>query len=120
MRVSTLIPATIAVFALTITPRAQADLNGSWALSFNTPNGTIDATATFKQEGEALSGTLSSQQGEVPFKGSVKGSTFTVGFEVQTSNGPLTITMQGEQDGDAIKGTFDFGQGMGDWTGKRK
>jgi hypothetical protein len=120
MRVSSFLLTTIAVIGLVATPHAQKDLNGSWALSFNTPNGTIDATAIFKQEGEALSGTLSSQQGEVAFKGSVKGTAFTVAFEVQTQNGNLSITMQGEQDGDAIKGTFDFGQGMGDWTGKRK
>jgi hypothetical protein len=120
MRVSTFVVAITAVIALVATPHAQKDLNGSWALSFNTPNGTIDATATFKQDGEALSGTMSSQQGEVPFKGAVKGTTFTLAFEVQTQNGNLSITMQGEQDGDAIQGTFDFGQGMGDWTGKRK
>jgi hypothetical protein len=120
MRLSTLLLTTITVLGLIAAPHAQADLNGNWALSFTTPNGTIDASATFKQEGESLSGTLSSQQGEVPFKGAVKGTTFTLAFDVQTQNGNLSITMQGEQDGDALKGTFDFGQGMGDWTGKRK
>jgi hypothetical protein len=120
MRVFTFLIATLALLGFVATPSAQKDLNGTWALSFNTPNGTIDATATFKQEGEALSGTLSSPQGEIAFKGSAKGPTFTVAFEVQTQNGNLSITMQGEQDGDALKGTFDFGQGMGDWTGKRK
>jgi hypothetical protein len=120
MRAFTFLLATLAIIGLMAAPHAQKNLNGSWALSFNTPNGTIDATATFKQEGEALSGTLSSPQGEIAFKGSVKGTAFTVAFEVQTQNGNLSITMHGEQDGDALSGTFDFGQGMGDWTGKRK
>ena len=109
----------VALAALTAAPRAQADLNGAWALSFNTPNGNLEASATFKQDGEELSGTMSGPQGEVPLKGTVKGKTFTFTIDVQSQNGPLTINLQGELDGDAIKGTFDFGQGMGDWAGKR-
>lgn len=98
---------------------AQSDLNGSWAVSFTTQQGQIDATATFKQDGEALTGTMTSPQGEVAFKGSVKGKTFTFMIEVQSANGPLSIKLDGEYEGDAIKGTFDFGQGTGDWVGKR-
>ena len=79
----------------------------------------MDATATFKQDGEALSGTVSGPQGEVPLKGTVKGKTFTFTIDVQSPNGQLVIKLDGEQDGDAIKGTFDFGQGTGDWVGKR-
>jgi hypothetical protein len=101
-------------------PLAQARLAGDWNLTFNTPMGSLDANATFKVDGDKLSGTISSPAGETPIAGSVKGATFNFTFNVQGPNGDLNITMSGEQDGDAIKGTFDFGQGQGDWVGKRK
>jgi hypothetical protein len=110
----------IGVLALSAGPSAQAGLNGDWAMTFNTPMGALDASATMKVDGNKLSGTMSSQAGEVQFTGTVKGATFTINFDVQTANGTFSITMNGEQSGDELKGTFDFGQGMGDWTGKRK
>lgn len=109
----------VALVVLTAAPVAQGDLNGGWSLSFTTPNGNLDASATFKQDGEELTGTMSGPQGDVPLKGTVKGKTFTFTIDVQGPNGQLPIQLNGEYDGDAIKGTFDFGQGMGDWTGKR-
>jgi len=102
------------------TPSAQSTLSGNWAMTFNTPMGALDASAAIKVDGDKLSGTMSSQAGEVPFTGTVKGATFTLNFDVQTPNGNVSITMNGEQNGDELKGTFDFGQGSGDWSGKRK
>ena len=110
----------VGLLGLAAEPRAQDGLNGNWAMTFNTPMGALDASATFKVDGEKVSGTMSSQAGEVPFNGTVKGTTFTINFDVQTQNGNVSITMNGEQTGDDLKGTFDFGQGTGDWTGKRK
>jgi hypothetical protein len=116
---SLIIGSLVALVFVTAAPRAQSDLSGTWAVSFTTPQGSMDATAVFKVDGDALSGTMSGPQGEVPFKGSVKGKTFTFTIDVQSPNGQLVIKLDGEQDGDSIKGTFDFGQGTGDWTGKR-
>jgi hypothetical protein len=116
---SLIIGSLVALAFVTATPRAQSNLTGTWAVSFTTPQGNMDATATFKQDGEALSGTMSGPQGEVPFKGIVKGKTFTFTIDVESPNGQLVIKLDGEQDGDSIKGTFDFGQGTGDWVGKR-
>ena len=110
----------VGFLALSAAPSAQKGLNGDWAMTFNTPMGTIDASATMKVDGDKLSGTMRSEQGEVPFIGTVKGATFTINFDVQTPNGNVSITMNGEQTGDELKGTFDFGQGTGDWSGKRK
>ncbi len=44
-------------------PRAQGDVSGAWDLTINGPEGTISAGATLKQDGEKVSGTLSSPQG---------------------------------------------------------
>jgi hypothetical protein len=110
----------IVLSAFAAAPAAQAGLDGAWTLSFNTPNGTMDAAATMKVDGDKLTGTISGPAGETPFTGTVDGDSFTIAFDVQSPNGQVSITVQGAQDGDALKGTFDFGAGMGDWTGKRK
>jgi len=112
--------ALVAMVGFVATPSARADINGSWIITFNTPNGALDATATFKVDGAKLTGTMKGEAGETALTGEVKGAGFTIAFEVVTPNGNFSISMKGEQDGDSIKGTFDFGQGTGDWVGKRK
>jgi hypothetical protein len=117
MRSALLVAAFLAVFGFTTS--AQADLSGAWTLSFNTPNGAMDAAATFKVDGDKLTGTISGPAGDAPVTGSVKGTSFTFSIDVQSPQGNISVTLVGEQDGDSLKGTFDFGQGTGDWTGKR-
>jgi uncharacterized protein YdeI (BOF family) len=116
----TFIIALIATIGFVAAPQTQGGVDGNWALTFDTPMGSLDAAATFKTDGDALSGTLESQAGSTSFKGTVKGSTFEFVMNVSTPNGDMSIQMNGEVEGDAIKGTFDFGQGTGTWTGKRK
>ncbi len=111
--------ALVAVLGFVAAPRAQGGVDGNWALTFDTPMGTLDASATFKSEGEELSGTMESQAGSTAFKGTLKGNTFQFVMNVSTPNGDMSIQMNGEVEGDAIKGTFDFGQGIGTWAGKR-
>jgi hypothetical protein len=118
MRLS-LVVALIAVAGLAATPRAQGGIDGNWALTFDTPMGSLDASATFKTDGDALSGTMDSQAGSTSFKGTVKGKTISFVMNVSTPNGDMSIQMDAEVEGDTIKGTFDFGQGTGTWTGKR-
>jgi hypothetical protein len=108
------------VMVIAAGPVSAQDLTGAWVFSFNTPQGLMDADVTMKVDGQKLSGTMSSQVGEVQFTGEVKGKAFTLAFEVQTPQGNISITMQGEQNGDGLAGTFDYGQGTGDWTGKKK
>jgi hypothetical protein len=99
---------------------AQSGVAGNWTISFNTPDGTREATMTAKVDEGALSGTLASEMGEVTFKGTAKGNTFTAAFTVDTPNGSFSISMTGDVDGDSVKGVLDFGQGTGEFTGKRK
>jgi hypothetical protein len=118
MRLS-LIVALVAVVGFVATPRTQGGVDGTWALTFDTPMGSLDASATFKTDGDALTGTMESQAGSTSFKGTVKGNSFQFVMNVSTANGDMSIQMNGEVDGDSLKGTFDFGQGTGSWTGKR-
>jgi hypothetical protein len=120
MRTLSCAVALVAMVAFVATPSARADISGNWLITFNTPNGALDATATFKVDGAKLTGMMKGEAGETALTGEVKGEAFTIAFEVQTPNGNFSINMQGKHDGDGIKGTFDFGQGTGDWVGKRK
>ena len=99
---------------------AQSGVAGDWMVSFDTPNGAREVTIAMKVDGDALSGTIASEMGEVPFKGTTKGKTFNASFSVDTPNGSFTIGLTGEVEGDDMKGTLDFGQGTGAFTGKRK
>ncbi len=108
------------VVCVAVVASAQSPVAGDWTLSFNTPGGTRDASAVFKVDGEKVTGTLSSEQGDVAFAGTTKGTTFNVTMEVNTPNGTFSIALAGEVDGDSMKGTLDFGQGTGDFSGKRK
>ena len=110
----------IALLGMTAAAQAQSTVAGNWALSFNTPNGTRESSAVFKVDGETLTGTLTSEMGEMPLKGKTKGNTFAITLDVQTQNGTLSINISGEVDGDTLKGVLDFGQGTGEFTGKRK
>jgi len=99
---------------------AQAGLNGDWTITFDTPQGAMDAGASFKVEGDKVTGTLEGPAGSAPMAGTVKENAFTCNFEIQTGQGPLSIAMEGTVDGDALKGTFNFGQGAANFTGKRQ
>jgi hypothetical protein len=114
-----LVVALIAVVGLVAAPRAQNGIDGNWALTFETPMGSLDASATFKSEGETLTGTLESQAGSTEFKGTIKGNAINFVMNVQTPQGDMSIQMSAEVKGDSLTGTFDFGQGTGNWTGKK-
>lgn len=99
-----------------------ADVSGAWSLTVETGQGTGTPSVTFKQDGEALTGTYSSQFfGEQPVKGTVKGNGITFGFTATLEGNAIPVTFTGTVDGDAMKGDIAFGDfGGGTFTGKRK
>jgi len=97
-----------------------ADLTGNWNFKVVTENGTGTPTVTMKQSGDSLTGTYeSARMGSLPFKGGVKGNTFT--FAVNTSGG-ATLTFSGTiVDNDNVKGDVDLGgQGGATFSGERR
>ncbi len=130
-RVSTI--ALAAVLGLAVTAFAQekpketpketpaVDVTGTWDMAVETPQGTMSLTATFKQEGEKLTGTQTSQMGEIALEGSVKGTdiAFAIVFNMQGQD--MTITYAGKIDGDAMSGTIEFGSyGSSTWTAQKR
>ena len=120
---SAALTALVIAMLLAAVPAFAADTKvaGDWTLSVETPNGTRTPTASFKQEGENLTGTYKGALGEAPLKGTIKGNEIKFTVTVTTPNGDLALDYSGTVDGDSMKGTVKFGQaGEGTWTGKKK
>ena len=101
---------------------AKVDVTGNWTLTVQSDAGTSMPTATFKQEGEKLTGHYSSMLvGESELTGSVKGQAieFTVLGEVQGTQ--IQLKFEGTLDGkDSMKGKLVIaGLGEGTFTAKR-
>ena len=101
---------------------APADVNGAWALTIDTGQGTATPSVTFKQDGEKLTGSYSSQVfGEQKVTGTVKGNAITFGFTGKMEGQSFTVTYSGTVEKDTMKGKVVIGDaGEGTFTGKRK
>jgi hypothetical protein len=109
------------VLALAMATVAYAQsVTGAWELSINGPEGVITATADLKQDGDNLTGTITSPQGTVDLKGTYKEKKVELAFSIQGPQGALDIKVNGEVDGSDMKGIIDFGMGMADFTAKKK
>ena len=111
---------TLVVLALVVVA-AQTDVTGRWEMTINTDQGALPGTLTLQQDGEALSGSLISDQGTIEFDGgTVSENKLEWVVEVDAGGQFIEIAMSGVVDGDMISGTMDFGgYGGGDWTAKR-
>src|SRR5262245_16074241 len=101
---------------------APGAASGDWDLTFKTPNGDVQATATISQDGGQLSGTLSSQMGEAPFTGTLEGTSLRVTSNFITPRGTVPIKLKGDIQGDAIANGKAKIKGVGKmkWTAKRR
>jgi hypothetical protein len=99
------------------------DVTGVWAFQIEVTGGTTGTpTVTFKQEGEKLSGTYSSQVvGERQLTGTVKGNAITFSFDATVEGTTFKVTYSGTVDKDTMNGKITFGElGEGTFTGKKK
>jgi len=86
-----------------------------------TPAGDMPANATLSETDGKLTGTFSSQVGEVPVSGSAEGKLLKLTFIAQTPNGDMTVNMTGDLDGDNIVNGKAEVSGLGtmEWSAKR-
>jgi hypothetical protein len=99
-----------------------ADVAGAWAIQIEIGGNTGTPTVTFKQDGEKLTGTYSSQVvGEHEVVGTVKGNDITFGFQASFDGNAVKVTYSGTVDKDTMKGKVTFGDlGEGTFTAKKK
>ena len=108
----------MALFALTA---SAADISGNWKGTAEGPNGAIERTFTFKQDGETLTGTYKGQFGEAPLTGTVKGSDVKFSIKVNAQGQEFNVTYTGTVDGASMKGKASLGElGEATFTAKKR
>ena len=107
-----------------------ANIGGDWQISWQSRNGSQQATMQIQQDGSKLSGTFQDASGSSSVTGSVAGN--NVSFSVQIPGRPMTLAFTGTIDGDKMSGTFQpqggggsrggrgGGQGSHTWSGVRQ
>ena len=99
---------------------AQSGVAGAWKLTFQTDQGPIDSDMTLKQDGQKVTGTLTSPQGEAPIEGTYTDGKLLLGLTVDAGGQSLTITFSGALEKDTLKGDVDFGGfGSATWSATR-
>jgi len=113
----------VSLSAVTVTAqRMFADLNGKWSFDVQAPQGATTSIGNFKQEGEALSGTLEiDQMGTRNIGGTVKGDTVRFSFTIDMGGNTMEIFSTGVmKDKDSMAGQMELpGMGGFPFTAKR-
>jgi hypothetical protein len=110
----------MALFALAA---SAADISGNWKGTAEGPNGAIERTFTFKQDGAKLTGETNSQfTGKSTIEnGKVEGDTISFTITAKFQDNEMKLAYKGKITGDTIKLSSDFG-GNGqtiEWTLKK-
>jgi hypothetical protein len=100
-----------------------ADVAGTWNITVDFGGGTAGTpTVTFKQDGEKLTGTYSSQVfGEQKVTGTIKGNAITFEFTGTIEGNSVKVTYSGTVDTSTMKGKVNLGDAAeGTFTATRK
>jgi len=111
-----------ALFAMSALAALAADITGNWKATAEGPNGAMERTFTFKQEGTKLTGeTVSSVVGKsVINDGKVEGDTVTFSINAEFGGNAMTIKYTGKISGNEIKLKSDAGGNSFEWTAKKQ
>ena len=98
----------MAVFAFVA---SAADISGNWKGTAEGPNGAIERSFTFKQDGSKLTGETNSQYtGKSTINdGKVEGDTITFSINAKFQDNEMKLTYKGKIAGDTIKLSSNFG-----------
>ncbi len=102
------VPATAAGTADQTAAPADIRVDGDWNMVLSTPMGPQEMTGHFETDGQALSGYLSSPEGQMEFTGTVEGGNLKFDLKVQK---PMKITLKYTLavNGDKIAGKCKMG-----------
>lgn len=101
-------------------PAPALDLSGAWVFTVQSPNGTGTRQVTLTQEGDSISGTISSSRASGEFTGVLEGGRLTFTVVLAMDSGPFPVIYDATIVGDEMEGTVDYGDyGLGTFTGRR-
>jgi hypothetical protein len=108
---------TIVLFA-TIAHAQSPSVVGSWDVKIELPQGTRLALLVIKQDGDKLTGMMTSPRGERPLDSvTVKGSDVTLVMTLNAQGQDRVVTYKGKIEKDKMSGDVDFGGMMtGLWS----
>ena len=99
----------------------KIDITGVWDTIIESPQGAMNVTTTFKQDGEKVTGTQASQMGEIAIEGTITGADLKFGMTIDMGGQTMAVAFAGKVEGDAMSGVFDFGgMGSGSWSAKKQ
>ncbi len=101
---------------------APVTVAGTWEVEVQAPGQTHEMVLDLTQDGQTLTGTVSSDMGSLEFyDGSVNGNAFTLKFETDPGHGVMTeITLSATVEGDSMTGTATVaGMGSAPMEGRR-
>jgi|SRR5260370_21441278 hypothetical protein len=114
------------LFALFAFSALAADISGNWKATAEGPNGALERTFTFKQDGNKVTGeTMSSFTGKSTITdGKVEGDTVTFTIAAKIGDQDVTLSYKGKIAGAEIKFTSEISGGGGggtpiQWTAKK-
>ena len=97
------------------------EVTGKWSLALQVPGETVDVVLDLKQEGESVTGTLTSSHasGKID-RGSYKEKKLSATATVDLQGSPAEVQIDGTVDGDKISGSLTV-QGLGSfpYTGSK-
>jgi hypothetical protein len=112
--------AALLVALLAAPAAAQMNLTGDWNMTIQSPQGTNTVKVTLTQDGETVSGRVTSQLGELPVTGALTGDDLKIAFTLPIQGQSIVIVMTGKVEGPTLAGKVQFGDfGEGDWTATR-
>jgi hypothetical protein len=85
-----------------------ADVSGAWTMSLETPQGSMPASLTLKQDGDAVSGTYRGPRNEAPAAGTLKDNDLKLSVSINAGGQSVTLTIAAKVAGDKMDGTLDF------------
>lgn len=98
----------------------EMSLTGDWEFTVESPNGTGSRQVALVQEGDSLSGSITSSRASGPITGWVKDGTVTILAELTMDSGPFTVVYEATLSDGTLTGIVDFGDyGAGTFTGQR-
>ena len=104
-------------------PAKTVSVAGKWAVTLETEAFTATSAIEFKQDGEKLTGTYTSQRyGPAPLAGTIKDRTLQFSFKLNAEGTEIQMAFSGEvaADGQTLKGKATIAE-MGDatWSAKK-
>jgi hypothetical protein len=101
---------------------ATAQAGGTWNITTQSPQGTMQGTLTINQNGDSFEGTMTSEFGTATISnGEINGRSISWSISINAGPQPITVTYEGQVDGDRITGRATAGEfGTFPFTAQRR